>query len=257
MPALDKQPELRVLLDSLKEAAHEYASIKDAVTIIGNRPAFIIQVEPTAKAHEAVRMQLLNLDGTPVFVPRPVFELFDAVDPAAAIGGGAARFSLKLDTKCHWRQVGREDRKKTDFQNNATNKKMRWQDFPANREIVWTNLPVLRLSGRTDNVSSFDIAIPVNANKVVVFRDQTIFFGESKVQVAKQARTYLDKVLGLKNIVNIEDAITIRQQEQQFTGGLLYNFLAEGQVMAGEDVDIMTPPGFETARKKEDQVLGK
>ena len=256
LATLDNQPEPRVLLDSLKEAAHEYASIKDAVTIIGDRPAFILRVEPTAKAHEAVRMQLLNRAGTPVFVPRPVFELFDAVDPAGGTGGGIARYSLKLDTKCIWRHVSSKDRKETDYPANETNEDMKWKDYAANREIVWTTLPVLRESGRTDNLASFDIAIPVNDDKVVVFRDQSILVGETKEQVRKQARTYLDRRLGL-NDVAIEGAIIIRSQEKYFTGAFVYNFLAEEAMKAHGDLEIMSRAKFDTAREKDDQVLAK
>ncbi|MSQ93707.1 MAG: hypothetical protein EXR98_04030 [Gemmataceae bacterium] len=59
---MDKQPDARALLESLKAATHEYASIKDAVTIIGDRTAFILRVEPTAAAHEVVRTHLLGRD---------------------------------------------------------------------------------------------------------------------------------------------------------------------------------------------------
>ena len=253
---MDENPEARLLLSSLKNATHKYASIKDAITIIGDRTAFILEVEPTSKAHEAVRSKLLGLDGTPVFVPRPVFELFDAVDPAAGTGGGAARYSLKLDTKCDWRQVSMEDRRKTDFQGNETNSKMQWQTFKANHEIVWTQLPVLRVNGRTDNVSSFDIAIPVSSTKVVVFRNQSILLGESKDQVLKQARAYLDRVLGLRNVA-LDDAVTVRQQEERFTGALLYNYLAEQATAQGEDLEIISLADFERLKVTEDKQLNK
>ena len=252
---LEKQPSQRDLLDSLRTATHEYASIKDAVTVIGDRTAYILKVEPTAKAHEAVRMQLVNLDSTSVFIPRPVFELFDAVDPAAGSGGGVARYTLKLDRQCYWRLVSSEDRLKTDYEGNPTNKKMTWLSFAADKEIVWTTLPVLRQTGRTDTLSSFDIAVKVNDGKVVVFRNQSILVGESKDQVVKQARVYVDKVLGIRNIP-IEEAVTVRQQEERFTGALLYNYLAEQAKEAhGEDLEIMTSAVFEMTREREDSVL--
>jgi hypothetical protein len=244
---MNTQSDARVLLESLKVATHEYASIKDAVTIMGNRPAFILRVEPTAKVHAAVRNNLLNRLGTPVFVPRPVFELFDAVDPAAGTGGGVARYSLKLDRKCNWRLVSSEDRRKTDYANNPTNHKMKWLSFAANQEIVWTTLPVLRQSGRTASVATFNISIAV-ADKAVVFRNQSILTGESRNEVLKQARGYLDS-LGFKNVA-IEDALSVRQQQDRFTGALLYNYLADQA--AREDLEIMSLEDFERARASED-----
>jgi hypothetical protein len=248
---VDKRPEARILLESLKKATHEYASIKDALTIIGDRTAFIIRVEPTAKAHELVCTHLLNRDLTPVFVPRPVFELFDAVDPAAGTGGGVARYSLKLDRKCNWRLVSSEDRRKTDFVNNPTNNKMKWLPFAANQEIVWTTLPVLRQNGRTDSVSSFDIAIAVN-NKVAVFRNQSILTGDSKAEILKQARGYLDS-LGFKTVA-IEDALSVRQQEERFTGALLYNYLADQAKAARGDLELVSSDEFDQTREREDNV---
>ncbi len=149
-----------------------------------------------------------------------------------------------------------EDRRKTDFQGNETNSKMQWQTFKANHEIVWTQLPVLRVNGRTDNVSSFDIAIPVSSTKVVVFRNQSILLGESKDQVLKQARAYLDRVLGLRNVA-LDDAVTVRQQEERFTGALLYNYLAEQATAQGEDLEIISLADFERLKVTEDKQLNK
>ena len=105
-------------------------------------------------------------------------------------------------------------------------------------------------------MSSFDIAVTVNANKVVVFRNQSILVGDSNAQVLKQAQVYMDRVLGLPKII-FEEAVNVRQQEERFTGALLYNYLAEQAMEAREDLEIMNQAGFEKAKDKDDSPLMK
>ncbi len=83
--------EPRALLNGLVKAVQEYASLQDALSIINDRTAYLLKVQPTPAAHEAARKQLLSRQDKPVFISRPVPELFDAVDPSAGGGGGSAR----------------------------------------------------------------------------------------------------------------------------------------------------------------------
>ena len=77
--------------------------MQDALGIINDRTAYLLKVDPTPEAHEAVRKKLLSRQDKPVFISRPVPELFDAVDPTADTGGGSAAYTLRLDRKCFWR----------------------------------------------------------------------------------------------------------------------------------------------------------
>ena len=127
----DKQDAVRTLLLSLKRAIVQYASLRDALGVIGDRTAYLINVEPTARAHQEMRAKLLSKLDKPVFVSRPLQELFDAVDPTADTGGGSAAYSLQLDRKCFWRQASLEDRRNLDPASNGSNDRMKWVAFPA------------------------------------------------------------------------------------------------------------------------------
>jgi hypothetical protein len=249
---MDAQQEPRDLLQSLKSAVADYASLEDALNIINDRTAYLLRVEPTPAGHEAVRKKLLGRDDKPVFISRPIPELFDAVDPTADTGGGSAAYTLQLDRKCFWRLAGADDRKNVDYTNNTSNDRMKWKAFEGGRPISWKPIPLTRKSGKTEAVATFDIAV-VMSKKVVVFRNQSILVGDKREDVMKQGQTYIARVLHLP-IQAQEDAISVRQQDQQFTGTLVYSFLAE-QVKAGnasEDLQVLDLDEFATKRTGED-----
>lgn len=251
---LQNEQEPRALLRSLKEAVAEYASLKDALSTIGGRNAYVLRVEPTAAAHEIMRRKLLSRLEKPVFISRPVLELFDAVDPTADTGGGSAIYTLRLDRKCYWRLASREDRANVDYARNASNDRMKWQPFEAGKSFQWKPIPVTKKNGRTDPVSSFDIAVLLET-KAVVFRNQSLKVGDSRRQIVEHSKDYIQKVLGLR-IPSVEDAISVRQIGEQFTGTLIYSYLAE-QIMpenAGPDreVQLLDLEDFQKLREGED-----
>jgi hypothetical protein len=246
----------RAVLETLRHAVAEYASFEDALMIIGDRPAFLLQLGPTQKEHERVRRQLLTREGTPVFVPRPLLELFNAVDPADDTGGAFARYTLKLERKCSWRLVGKAARIDTDFENTPVKNKLRWTDFDAGQTITWRPVSVTRLSGQADTVATFDLAVILSAERVVVFRNQSIIVGDSRGQVQKQSSNYLDRVLHF-NVQGIDDAVSIGNQGEQFTGALRYSYLGEqaGSANQSETLQIITLPAFQAMRAAEDRAL--
>ena len=244
--------EARNLLKSLKKAIAEYASLKDALSIIGDRTAYLLHVEPTPAAHEQARRRLLSRLDKPVFISRPIPEFFDAVDPTADSGGGVASYSLRLDRKCFWRLASKEDRRNVDKANNASNDRMKWQTFNAGQLITWKPIPVTKQNGRTDAVASFDIGV-VLQNKVVVFRNQSLMVGDTRKQVLEQGQNYITRALALR-VADIDEAISVRQQEGQFTGTLIYSYLAE-QVTAENsigDLQLLDRMGFERLKMEED-----
>jgi hypothetical protein len=253
----DGQGEARTLLADLRRAVLEYASLHDALTVLGDRPGFLVHVEPTAAAHDKARQALVGRRDKPVFVSRPVPQLFDAVDPTADTGGGSAAYSLKLERKSFFRVAGRDNRQDVDFRFNRSNDRLKWQTFAPNETIVWRPVPLMRKSGKAEAVSTFDIAVAVPP-KVVVFRNQTIFVGESKAEVRQQAQNYVTKVLGLR-VPEIDDAVSIKKQDEQFTGALIYSFLADQcrdkPSSSGGDLEVLSGSAFQEARTAEDNAL--
>lgn len=77
--------------------------------------------------------------------------------------------------------------------------------------------------------------------------------GDNRKQVLDQGQNYITRALKLP-IQAIEDAISVRQQEGQFTGTLIYSYLAE-QVAAENtsgDLESMDLDGFEKLKMRED-----
>ncbi len=244
--------EPRALLDSLKKAVEDYASMQDALGIINDRTAYLLKVDPTPEAHEAVRKKLLSRQDKPVFISRPVPELFDAVDPTADTGGGSAAYTLRLDRKCFWRLAGADDRKNVDFTNNASNGRMKWQEIEPEQLISWKPISLTRKSGKVDVVATFDIGVVVGT-KVVIFRNQSILLGDKRADVVASGQNYVEKALGLKQLAP-DEAISVRQQDQQFTGTLVYSSIAGLVTDAnkGDDLDILDLTDFMTVRMRED-----
>ena len=191
--------EARSLLASLRQAVAEYASLKDALSIINDRSAFLVEIEPTTAGHEETRKKLLSRVDKPVYSSRPIPALFDAVDPTADTGGGSATYTLTLARKSWWRQASKDDRSRVDFANNQSNDKMKWQSFDAGKPIVWRPIPLTKANGKTEPVSSFDIAV-IREGRVIIFRNQAIFIGESRQQVKTQVGDYITKGLRLPDL---------------------------------------------------------
>lgn len=250
----------RALLTGLRKAVSDYASLQDALRVINGRTAHLLEVEPTAAAHEAVRQKLLSRLDKPVFISRPLSELFDAVDPSGGGGSSSAEYTLMLDSKCFWRLGSKEDRKEVDFANNDSNARMKWTNFDANKVIAWTPIPLTLTSGKTINVSTFDVAIPLS-QKVVVFRNQNILVGDSRDKLLKQAKTYIERSLGLN--IPAEDAVSVRppapnapKDKRQFTGTLIYPYLADQATKSvGDDLQLFTVDQFDAQRANEDKAM--
>ncbi|MGH7170616.1 MAG: hypothetical protein ACRELG_10095 [Gemmataceae bacterium] len=129
---------------------------------------------------------------------------------------------------------------------------MKWQTFDAGQSITWKPIPLTRNNGKTDAVAGFDIAVVV-ANKVVVFRNQSLMVGDSRDQVVTQGKNYINKALKLA-IRNAEDAISVRQQGGQFTGTLIYSYLA-GHVRdenTGGDLELFDLNRFDQVKNQDD-----
>jgi hypothetical protein len=249
--------EARRLLAGLRNAAVEYAAYKDALNIAGDRAAFLVRVGAAAEAHAEARRKLLGRLDKPVFVSRPVLELFDSVDPTADTGGGSAVYTLRLDRRCYWRQAGAEDRRGVDYEANTSNARMKWQAFEPGATITWRPIPLTRKNGKTGAVASFDVAVVLD-DKVVVFRNQGVYVGETREQVAQQGRNYVRQGLGLR-VGDVQDVLSVSKVGDQFTGALKYSALAE--LVAGPgappsgDVELYKPAEFQSLRNKEDQGL--
>jgi hypothetical protein len=244
----------RARLSGLRRAVAEFASLEDALRIAGERSGFLVPVEPTAAAHEALRKQLLSRLDKPVFISRPIPELFDAVDPTADSGGGSAEYTLTLDRKCYWREAGLGDRKNLDAGglSKGSKDRLKWQPFAPGQPIVWRPIPLALQSGKTLPVASFDIAV-VLPGKVVVFRNQNILVGESRDAVVSQGRNYISKGLRLQ-VPASEDVVSVREKAGQFTGTLFYSLLADQATKSeGDDLQVMDPAEFDKKKGEEDQ----
>jgi hypothetical protein len=251
---LEDQHDAEALLGSLKRAVAEYASLSDALSIIGDRTAYMVHVNPSAKAHDDMRAKVLSKLDNPVFVSRPLLELFDGVDPTADTGGGSAAYSLKLDRKCYWRLASLDDRRNVDFANNTSNGRMKWQSFEPGQLISWKPIALTRKNGKVDAAASFDIAVVLD-KRAIVFRNQSVLVGDSRQQILAQGGNYITKALHLR-IEAVEDAISVRKQDEQFTGALRYSYLADQVKLenAGNDKEIqmLDIDAFAKQRAKED-----
>ncbi len=202
------------------------------------------------------RQKLLGRLDKPVFSSRPIPGLFDAVDPTSDTGGGSAAYALKLERPCFWRVAGKEDRQDVDFAGNDSNNRLQWASFADGEAITWKPVPLKKHNGKTQPVASFDVAVRLGS-RVVVFRNQNILLGETKPEILKQAKDYLDKGLKLK-VDDVEEGVKVGRQGQQVTGALNYSYLAELVKVSSGDVEVYTKKEFEQRMKQEDdQVVGR
>jgi hypothetical protein len=220
-----KDSPARTLLLDLKGAIVEYASLRDALALIGNRPAYLVRVGPNSKAHEALRTKLISRLENPVFVTRPIPELFDAVDPSSDTGGGSAEFRLVLDLPCRFRQVSKKNRSEIDYPaNKASLAQLQWKDVKGSEQIKWRPISITYTDGSTAPIASFDIAVKTG-NKTVVFRNQNPFIGDSEDQVKTQCERYIKNILRLPTD-NLQELVKITETKNQFSGILAYSYLA-------------------------------
>ena len=162
----------------------------------------------------------------PVFMSRPLPELYDALDPPADDSDGESGFySLKLDQKSYWRLAGQKYRTNLEPVANPSDArtKMKWQESGPQAAPIW-RIPIpLKRKGEitADLVASFDIAV-ILPTKIVVFRNQSFLVGESRQQVLVDAQNYISKTLGIENIQDVENAVKVRPQKaHEFRGRAL------------------------------------
>ncbi len=255
------EAEPRSLLQGLRDGIRDYASLHDALAIIGNRLAFLIDVKPTAADHEEAIAKLLTWSKPPVFVPRPPPRLFDAVDPREDTTTGQAKYTLKLPRPCYWRQVSKKDRSEIDWKeiNSGEQEKMKWQDFKADTVITWQPVPVPRTDGRSDPVASYDVAV-VLPDRVVVFRNQTLFVGDVAEDVERRARTYAKTRLQIdvKAADELVKVAPIPPPDKGYVGTLLYSSLADMAEKGGErtgDLELYKRDDFSALMKSENETV--
>jgi hypothetical protein len=161
-----------------------------------------------------------------VFAARPNVVVYSAVDPKAT-EGGIGDNTLTLPVACWWRFAGKEDRVKVEWDTTDSDvkKQMQWRRFDPKKKITWKQSTLSR-DGKTAQVVSFDIAVPVG-NKVVVFRDQTLYPGKDPAIIQKQMdKTMINKLgLAAKELAGLSEISP--QRDQTNVGTLSYNAIAE------------------------------
>ena len=244
----------REILTSLKRAVADYASLDDALGILAERGGYLVKVTPTRQGHEKVRRELTSRVEKPVFVSRPLPQLFGAVDPTADKGGGLAEYTLQLDRPGYWRVPSQKDRLDIDFQVTRGKDRMKWQRFRASERVTWIPLPITRTTGEPAALATFDVAVELS-QKVVIFRNQSILVGRSKEEILTQGKNYISRVLQLPGPA--EEAISVSERGGQFTGALKYSYLA-GRITAenrgrGHILQSMKKEEFEQLKQREDR----
>ncbi len=191
-----------------------------------------------------------------MFISRPIPELFDAVDPTADTGGGKADYALMLECEYYFRLAGRDSRKDVDYKRNSSNERLKWQPHKAGETVTWKPVALKKQTGRTDAVATFDVAVVIPP-KVVVFRNQNIYPGESRAEVREQAKDYVTKVLGLP-VQDVDEIVNVSKPGDQYAGVLIYSFLADqckARNAGGTDVEIVDQGDFTKLRMDDDKPL--
>jgi hypothetical protein len=196
-------------------------------------------------------------------VPRPTLEVFDCIRPPEGKAmATAGRFSLQLQVKYYWRQVGKRNRDKMDYAGTlpANQAEMKWGDAKGANEVVkWKHLQVRVFESNVSSPiqdSSFDIAIPID-DKVVVFRNQIIITANSAKNVEAEARQMLND-MGLTG-VDLGKALNLlppQEKEEGRTGHFHYSYLAS-YAMNNQPgrVEIEPAARFEKTRLADDKKL--
>ena len=245
--------EHRNLLNRFRRAIQDYAFMTDALSIVGDRPAFLIYIGRSPEAHEEAIGKLLHRMDNPVFVPRTPPRLFDAVDPTEDVGGGSATYTLRLPRKCWWREVGARDRQNLK-EPLADAAKRRWRVFGPNQLIKWDPETLEFKNGEQRQVASYDIAVPVG-DRVVIFRNQNLFVSRKRKDVVKLAMDYVTKRLRLRGNPSEDSIVNVHSPEgKHFFGTLLYSYLAEAdfELTSENDVERLRLEEFTKRRNAED-----
>jgi len=129
--------------------------------------------------------------------------------------------------------------------------KIKWREFIPPQKIVWVPISVVKDS-QSGDVSSFDIAIPIVAvGKVVLFRNQTLYFKRTRELVQSSITKYLTDKLNIP-ADKAKDFFNINQNDQGFFGTISYTSLAQSLMVEYRDVEILSNDDFKTKSESED-----
>ncbi len=253
-------------LHALKDAILDVTAYSQALYSTGGHPAIIIQIhrdrQPRALSEfEEVHKKIISRFSQPLVTPLPLVAVYSAFDPKTTSGDFNAMYVLKLPVKCYWRLVGAEDRKNMtplDFEKTSPDVKnqMQWRAFDAGRQIGWTPAGV-RAKGRTQQIVSFDIAIPSSGGQVVIFSNQILYSASSRKDVQAQVTEYLTDILKIPS-ADLRDAYEINDVQGRCVATINYANLArsfDGKVSSSQDWTISKKDQFDERVMKENAKL--
>lgn len=236
------------LLDDLRQIALDQTAYKELLETIGDRTAIVID----GKKHPDARSKLLSRPAPPEFAALPSVAKFSTVGRTSEISTGVTgAYSLVVPQKCYWRQVGLSDRTGIQEIDSEDLGKIKWREFIPPQKIVWVPISVVKDS-QSGDVSSFDIAIPIVAvGKVVLFRNQTLYFKRTRELVQSSITKYLTDKLNIP-ADKAKDFFNINQNDQGFFGTISYTSLAQSLMVEYRDVEILSNDDFKTKSESED-----
>jgi len=236
------------LLDDLRQIALDQTAYKELLETIGDRTAIVID----GKKHPDARSKLLSRPAPPEFAALPTVAKFSTVGRTSEISNGVTgAYSLVVPQKCYWRQVGLSDRAGIQEIDSEDLGKIKWREFIPPQKIVWVPISVVKDS-QSGDVSSFDIAIPIVAvGKVVLFRNQTLYFKRTRELVQSSITKYLTDKLNIP-ADKAKDFFNINQNDQGFFGTISYTSLAQSLMVEYRDVEILSNDDFKTKSESED-----
>ena len=236
------------LLDDLRQIALDQTAYKELLETIGDKTAIVID----GKKHPDARSKLLSRSAPPEFAALPTVAKFSTVGRTSEISTGVTgAYSLVVPQKCYWRQVGLSDRAGIQEIDPEDLGKTKWREFVPPNKILWVPISVIKDSQSRD-VSSFDIAIPIDATgKVVLFRNQTIYSRKTRESVKTSITKYLTDKLNIP-ADKAKDFFNINQNDQGFFGTISYTSLAQSLMVEYRDVEILSSVDFKTKSESED-----
>jgi hypothetical protein len=236
------------LLDDLRQIALDQTAYKELLETIGDKTAIVID----GKKHPDARSKLLSRSAPPEFAALPTVAKFSTVGRTSEISTGVTgAYSLVVPQKCYWRQVGLSDRAGIQEIDPEDLGKTKWREFVPPNKILWVPISVIKDSQSRD-VSSFDIAIPIDATgKVVLFRNQTIYSRKTRESVKTSITKYLTDKLNIP-ADKAKDFFNINQNDQGFFGTISYTSLAQSLMVEYRDVEILSTVDFKTKSESED-----
>lgn len=235
-------PNAGKLLDDLKQISTDQTSYKELLETIGDRTAIVID----GKKHPNARSKLLSRISSPEFNALPYIAKFATVGKKTEGSEGIrGTFSLVVPQKCHWRQIGVSDRTGIQDIENEYLANTNWREINPPTKIQWVPISVYK-DGQSKDMSSFDLAIPIESNgKVVIFRNQTIYLRTSRESVQNTIKKYLKEKMQMTEEKS-KDFFNINQTDRGFAGTILYTKLAQSfadgtpnNEVLSTDVEIM------------------